>query len=697
MTDKDRSTGVPPVGSNPLPSDELRGSFVHPTDPDRRSGVDEAPAELLKTKALTKALAKAKAALKKHFGHKNFRPGQEAVMARLLARQSTLALLPTGGGKSLCYQVPALILPGTTLVISPLLALMRDQVEALQKRGIAAARLDSTLSLTEQDAVLAELAAGRLKLLYLSPERFLRPACLEVLRTLSCPLIAVDEAHCLVEWGHNFRPDYLRLARLPELFPGVPLLALTATATPPAVTSICRAFQLAEDAVVRTPLDRPNLRLHVNPTLAARRPAVLAKRLAAAGRLPAIVYVTRQETAESVATALQRSGFAARAYHAGLPDDQRSEAQDAFLSGHCAVMVATTAFGMGIDLPGVRAVFHYDLPRSLENYLQETGRAGRDGKSAHGEVLASAEDLTVLENYILGDTPTLEGLRLCLDSFLRQGQNPSFSRWQLSRRADVRPAVLDTILARLEMAGIMTAGPSTWLTCRVKLIRREEQLAAGHPRREQAWIRHLLEKKERVWGRIPVDLRTAAEALETEPEILAEFLRELEACGDLQVRPQERQETWQLTNHDSTRPPSAWITEFASTIASQETAARRRLQEVLDFLTAPDCLSRRLLAYFGEDGAPGCGHCTRCRAPDKSPAPLPAAAPRPIRLEEAGQIRHLVRERLPALRHPRQLARFLCGISSPATQRDRLTKHACFGLLSEVPFDTVLAQAEASA
>lgn len=643
-----------------------------------------------------KGPAKAKAALKKYFGHNAFRPGQEAVMARLFSGQSALALLPTGGGKSLCYQIPALLLPGTVFVISPLLALMRDQVEALQKRGIAAARLDSTLSPTEQESILAGLAAGKIKLLYLSPERFLQPACLAVLRTVPCPLIAVDEAHCLVEWGHNFRPDYLRLARLPDLFPGVPLLALTATATPPAVEAIRRAFRLPPEAIVRTPMSRPNLRLAVNPTPAARRPAVLLKRLTASGRLPAIVYVTRQETAESVATALQRHGLPARAYHAGLPDEVRAEAQDAFLSGTCQVMVATTAFGMGIDLPGVRAVFHYDLPRSLENYLQETGRAGRDGKTAHGEVLASAEDLTVLENFILGDTPTPEALRLCLDCFLRQGPAPSFSRWQLSRRADVRPAVLDTLLARLEMAGVMTPGPSSWLTCRVKLIRREEQLGAGHPLREQGWIRHLLEKKERVWGRIPVDLVKGAEALETEPETLADFLRELEMAGDLIVRPQERQETWHL-NPEATVPSAAdWITGAIASLTTQETAARQRLGEVMDFLTAPGCLNRRLLDYFGEPAGTDCGHCTRCRHPDKPPVPLPQASGRGVTLAEAEHIRRLVRERLPALRHPRQLARFLCGIASPATQRDKLRTHACFGLLEGVPFDTVLAHAEAS-
>lgn len=637
--------------------------------------------------------------LRKTFGLRAFRAGQEAVISRLLEGKSVLALLPTGGGKSLCYQIPALALPGTALVVSPLLALMRDQVETLRRRGIAAARLDSTQTEAERAAVLEEFTAGRLKLLFLAPERLMQAGFLELLtaETAAQPsFIAVDEAHCLSEWGHNFRPDYLRMGRLPALFPGVPLLALTATAVPEAAAEIRTAFGIAPEDEVRTSFHRPNLRMRATPVLAAERTALLARRLGMAGRQPAIVYVTRQETAEAVATALQRAGSGARAYHAGLPDDQRAEAQDAFLSGQCAVMVATAAFGMGIDLSNVRAVFHYDLPRSPENYLQETGRAGRDGRTAHCEMLASAEDLAGLENFTLGDTPTPEAVRLCLGTLLRQGSTCTFSRWQLGRAADVRPAVLDTMIAHLELSGVLTPLSTTWLSCRVKLPRRvSPALLAGHPPREQGWLRHLILNREAVRGYIRIEVEEDAAALEAEPDALREFLQSLETQGDLRLQIRDRRETWNFHSEAGSLSPREWEIWLMELFQAQEAASLARLREMPDLFSRPGCLTRRLLARFGESLPEDCGHCGPCLHPDKPPVPLPEAPPREITAEEAGRIHALIQSRLPALRHPRQLTRFLCGLSSPAILRDRLYRHDDYGMLAEVPFQEVLAHAEA--
>lgn len=635
--------------------------------------------------------------LKRVFGHRAFREGQEPVIQRLLEGKSVLALLPTGGGKSLCYQIPALLRPGTALVVSPLLALMRDQVEALQKRGVAAARLDSTQTEQERAGVLTNLTEGKLPLLFLAPERLVQPGFLEILTTVPLSLIAIDEAHCVSEWGHNFRPDYLRLGRLRALFPETPVLALTATATREVAAQIRHTFGIADGDEVRTSFHRTNLKLRVTPTPASKRAALLSRRLSAAGRLPAIVYVTRQETAESVATALQRAGFAARAYHGGLPDDQRAEAQDAFLSGSCAVMVATVAFGMGIDLPGIRAVFHYDLPRSLENYLQETGRAGRDGKSAHCEMLASAEERAGLENFTLGDTPTPESLRICVGTLLRQGGTCTFSRWQLSRSADIRPMVLDTLITHLELAVVLTPLDSSWLSCRVKLLRRGPQILAGHAPREQAWLRHLLLTREPVRGRIPVQVEDDAAAVEADAGELRDFLQSLETLGDLHLQIRERRETWQVNADADPRSPRDWERHMLDLFQNQETAALTRLQDTISLFEFPGCLTRQLLEKFGEAMENPCGHCERCLHPDKSPVLLPEAEFEEITSDETARIHALIQARHPALRHPRQLARFLCGLSSPATQRDRLRRHDDFGLLSRLPFAEVLAHTTAGA
>ena len=318
--------------------------------------------------------------LKQHFGFPAFREGQEAVVTALIAGRSALALFPTGAGKSLCYQLPALVRPGTALIVSPLIALMKDQVEALRRHGIAAARLDSTLTPAELSQLYADMAAGRLKLLYIAPERLSNETFIARLRRMKISLLAIDEAHCISEWGHNFRPEYLRLPAVAKDLQLHPVLALTATATPEVAADIRKSFGIAPGDHLQTSFHRPNLHLHIVPAPARQRLAMLTRHLQPSTVRPAIVYVTLQETSEYVATHLQRAGLKARAYHAGLPDDVRSEAQDLFMSGECEVMVATIAFGMGIDKANIRGVFHYNLPKTLENYTQETGRAGRRPK-----------------------------------------------------------------------------------------------------------------------------------------------------------------------------------------------------------------------------------------------------------------------------------------------------------------------------
>ncbi|HEX2948380.1 MAG TPA: ATP-dependent DNA helicase RecQ, partial [Armatimonadota bacterium] len=365
----------------------------------------------------------AKQLLKQYFGYDAFRPGQREVMSALWRTKAALAVFPTGGGKSLCYQLPALMFDGVTLVVSPLIALMKDQIDFLQQRGIPAARLDSTMDLDSTSAVHDELRSGKLKLLYVAPERFNNERFLQFLHGVRIALFAVDEAHCISEWGHNFRPDYLKLAKVARSLHAEHILALTATATPAVVNDICAGFGIAPESAIVTGFYRPNLYLHVTPTTPDTRDALLVTRLLDRQRGSTIIYVTLQKTAERVAALLAQAGLPAEAYHAGMESDERNRVQEWWMASNENIVVATIAFGMGIDKSDVRYIYHYNLPKGLESYSQEIGRAGRDGKPSIVELFACPDDVPTLENFAYGDTPTDEALRSLLHELLNAGED----------------------------------------------------------------------------------------------------------------------------------------------------------------------------------------------------------------------------------------------------------------------------------
>ena len=336
-------------------------------------------------------LDEAREILRRVFGHPDFRGLQAGVIEEALAGRNALAVLPTGGGKSVCYQIPALMRPGLALVVSPLIALMSDQVEALKQAGVAAARMDSNLDLNERDATWRRVEAGELKLLYVAPEGLMSEPVMRRLRGLQLGLIAIDEAHCVSQWGHDFRPDYRALGRLAELYPGVPRLALTATADARTRIDIRSELRLEDAREFVASFARPELALFAeHKQRAGRRVAELVK--ARPGR-SGIVYAGSREGTENLAEELAAQGIAAKAYHAGLDRRVRADRLAWFLAEDEAVMVATIAFGMGIDKPDVRFVIHADPPASIEAYWQEVGRAGRDGEPAEGITLYGAADM----------------------------------------------------------------------------------------------------------------------------------------------------------------------------------------------------------------------------------------------------------------------------------------------------------------
>jgi ATP-dependent DNA helicase RecQ len=336
--------------------------------------------------------------LQKVFGYQAYRPYQEEIIDGLIAGQDAFVLMPTGGGKSLCYQIPALHRSGVTIVVSPLISLMKDQVDALLVNGVRAACYNSSLAATEARQVLAQLHSGVLDLLYVAPERLLSDAFLERLHELEVSLFAIDEAHCVSQWGHDFRPEYVQLGQLRELFPGVPMVALTATAEKQTRLDILERLHLRDVRQVIAGFDRPNIRYTVldkaKPYL--QLSAFLDSRTQESG----IVYCLSRKRVEEVAGKLRQDGIGAAAYHAGLPAEQRRQVQDDFLRDDLQIVVATVAFGMGIDKPNVRFVVHYDLPKNIESYYQETGRAGRDGLPAEALLLFGYGDIAISRGLI---------------------------------------------------------------------------------------------------------------------------------------------------------------------------------------------------------------------------------------------------------------------------------------------------------
>jgi len=340
----------------------------------------------------------ARQTLREVFGYERFRGHQAAVIESVLADRDALVLMPTGGGKSLCYQIPALLRDGAGLVVSPLIALMQDQVRALDELGISAAFLNSSLSGEKQADVIRRLEAGKIQLLYVAPERLVQPRTQSLLARIPLALIAIDEAHCVSQWGHDFRQDYLALDQLRELFPGVPRMALTATATPIVREEIVERLALDDPALFVSPFDRPNIRYLVQPKSDARRQ--LGEFLRGHADETGIVYCLSRKKVESTAESLQRDGYNALPYHAGLSAEVRAEHQHRFLTEDAVIIVATIAFGMGIDRPDVRFVAHLDLPKSIEGYYQETGRAGRDGEPADAWMVYGLQDVVRLRQMV---------------------------------------------------------------------------------------------------------------------------------------------------------------------------------------------------------------------------------------------------------------------------------------------------------
>ena len=569
------------------------------------------------------AVPDALAVLRQYFGFGDFKPGQRDVIGHLLAGKSAAAVFPTGGGKSLCYQLPALVLPGLTLVVSPLIALMKDQIDALAARGIAARRLDSTLDLDEYRTVMDEVRSGRLRLLYVAPERFVNERFCEMIQRTAISLFAVDEAHCISEWGHNFRPDYLRLARFAQLCRAERVLALTATATPQVLGDICRFFHIDTACAIRTGFYRPNLVLLGTPVTAAQRDEQFFAALAQREPGPTIVYVTLQRTAEELARRLAKTGLVARAYHAGMDDDQRRETQEWFIQSQQGIVVATIAFGMGIDKANIRYVYHYNPAKSLENYAQEVGRAGRDGKPATCEMFFCPDDLNVLENFAYGDTPTLPAVAALVDEVFRQGDDFDVSIYDLSRTHDIRNTVVRTLLTYLELLGHIDAGTPFYAEYQFKPAVSSAEILQHFEGERKAFLQKVLGQARRAQTWFYIDLDQACKAIGEPRDRIVRALDYLAEQKLLELKTAGVRQRYHMRNRPSDLP--ALVKSLYDRVLQREAREIKRLRQVAHWVEQNACQVAALGAHFGDPMDRPCGHCSWCRRGGK-PAALPLAA-----------------------------------------------------------------------
>ncbi|WP_373046441.1 RecQ family ATP-dependent DNA helicase [Vulgatibacter sp.] len=403
-----------------------------------------------------------RASLQQHFGFDGFRPGQEAVVRSVLEGRSTVAVMPTGAGKSLCYQLPALLLPGTALVVSPLVALMKDQVDSLQARGIPATFINSSIDDGEKARRLDGVRRGAFKLVYVAPERFRSGAFLDAIREVQLGLYAVDEAHCISQWGHDFRPDYTRLGQVRWVLRPPRTLALTATATPEVRDDIVRVLRLKDPQVSVAGFDRPNLFFEVAQVANEHEKLVRIARACKDGG--GVVYCATRRDVEKVAGLLDERGVPALAYHAGMTDEERHRVQDAFMERDDAVVCATNAFGMGVDKPTIRFVAHFAVPKTMEAYYQEAGRAGRDGKPGRALLLFNHADVRLQERMIEGNHPSP---KLLADLWERLGHlgggELRLTERELASSIGASPIEVGSALKHLERAGHVVRTPRSLL------------------------------------------------------------------------------------------------------------------------------------------------------------------------------------------------------------------------------------------
>lgn len=627
--------------------------------------------------------------LQKYFNFTSFKKGQKEVISKILDNQSVAAIFPTGAGKSLCYQLPAILLPHMTLVVSPLLSLMKDQIDFLLKNNIPAARLDNTLKREEYDEVLAKAKNGELKILMISVERFKNERFRSQLQKMAISLLVIDEAHCISEWGHNFRPEYLKLPIYKKQFGIKQLLLLTATATTQVIADMREKFDISQENIISTGFYRDNLFLKVSPTPEQDKQTQLLSRISEDSEASTIVYVTLQKSAETVADFLKSNKIKASAYHAGMDNEARESIQNDFMNGNLDCVVATIAFGMGIDKKDIRRIIHYDLPKSIESYSQEIGRSGRDDKPSFCEILANLDNVSVLENFIYGDTPEKQDILKLLNKIRNHKTNLlEIKLLSLSNELNIRMLPLKTLLVYLEMEGILSPKYTYFGEYDFKYITSQAEIVNKFEGERKEFIKEVFRSSPtaRTIAKVDID-----ETIRNYPK--ADRLRiisALEYCSDkrwIELNARQSIDVYDIINRDF--DADSVSAKMSLLFETKERNEIHRIAQMISFLENDSCLSKKLAEYFGEViNKDYCGHCSFCQSEQahiSQSTTLQHLETLNYKELTDGFIKSAGTDNYTVI----NTARFLCGISSPIFTKLKVKSLECFGSLEKYPFQKV--------
>ncbi|HNU89910.1 MAG TPA: RecQ family ATP-dependent DNA helicase [bacterium] len=557
--------------------------------------------------------------LKNYFHFTKLRPGQELAIISALQGQDTIVIMPTGGGKSLCFQSPALILPGITMVISPLIALMKDQVDHLNALGIPATFINSSLTADEASERLQGALNKKYRLIYIAPERFYNQSFFKAAQQLPISLIAVDEAHCISQWGHDFRPSYLQLKKFIAALGRPPIMALTATATPEVREDIIKQLDLHQPQEIITGFARPNLNFEVISTADSQKREIVLETIQQYPNASGIVYVSTRQRADELVRYLQSYHIAAIEYHAGLSSGERQALQNTFMNGRAKVIVATNAFGLGIDKPDLRFVIHYDMPGTIEAYYQEAGRAGRDGKPSLCLLLHSPRDRYLQEFFIAGDNPPVD-LILNIYEFLNTYPNDhiliTYSTIKNALGLDTPDLAVGTALKILEREGYLaktyekTSQAMIQLASKdIKLVDGQKALGTKAKKSLEIWEKLYDRYNGKLRAGLYINLDTLASSLGYKKDSLARLLKKLNDQKIIIYEPPFKGTEITLLK----RCPREAVNLDHEALKTKLALAQHKLDQMENYVYHRGCRQQYILNYFGEHLSAGCGQCDWCK------------------------------------------------------------------------------------